>query len=324
MRAAAHGEGGGPSWAIFYEHPDWFRPLFRELERRGRPHARIRPGDTSFEVGRKGELYRLVFNRMSPSAYLRGGREAIFFAAAFLDHWERTGARVVNGSRAFRTETSKVLQLEILHRLGLPHPRTRVVHDASRAAEAARGLAFPVVAKPNLGGSGAGIVRFERWEELAAAARQGTLDPGIDGTLLIQEYIPPAEGRITRVEVLDGQVLYAIRVYHGGEDFNLCPADICRTGNHGEPARSARPVAAETGIRVEAAEIAEEVACEVVRIVDAAGMDLGGVEYVVDARDGRRYYYDVNALSNFVADAERVVGFDPTRRLVDFLEKLEG
>jgi hypothetical protein len=45
-------------------------------------------------------------------------------------------------------------------------------------------------------------------------------------------------------------------------------------------------------------------------------MDLGGVEYLVSARDGLRYFYDVNALSNFVADAPNIVGFDPFEDLV--------
>jgi hypothetical protein len=39
----------------------------------------------------------------------------------------------------------------------------------------------------------------------------------------------------------------------------------------------------------------------------------------VDDRDGRHYFYDVNALSNFVADAVNVIGFDPHERLVDYL-----
>ena len=51
----------------------------------------------------------------------------------------------------------------------------------------------------------------------------------------------------------------------------------------------------------------------------AAGLDLGGVEYLVNDRDGRVYYYDINALSNFVTDAVRLVGFDPFAVLVDYL-----
>ena len=35
--------------------------------------------------------------------------------------------------------------------------------------------------------------------------------------------------------------------------------------------------------------------------------------------DGRIYYYDVNSTSNFVANAEAVLGFDPTARFADFI-----
>ena len=48
-------------------------------------------------------------------------------------------------------------------------------------------------------------------------------------------------------------------------------------------------------------------------------MELGGVEFLVDARDGRPYFYDVNALSNFVANAPDVMGFDPFVDLVDLI-----
>jgi hypothetical protein len=57
----------------------------------------------------------------------------------------------------------------------------------------------------------------------------------------------------------------------------------------------------------------------------ASGIELGGVEYMIDARDGQPYFYDINALSNFVADAPRVLGFDPFARLADWLEaELQG
>jgi len=53
----------------------------------------------------------------------------------------------------------------------------------------------------------------------------------------------------------------------------------------------------------------------------AAGIEIGGVEYMIDERDGSRVYYDINALSNFVADGPRVLGFDPFSRLADWLER---
>jgi hypothetical protein len=86
---------------------------------------------------------------------------------------------------------------------------------------------FPLVVKPNVGGSGAGIVRFATREDLVQ--RLDTLDFGPDGTALVQEYIESAEDAIVRVEVLDGQYLYAIRIVRQADaGFNLCPADICQ------------------------------------------------------------------------------------------------
>ena len=78
--------------------------------------------------------------------------------------------------------------------------------------------------------------------------------------------------------------------------------------------------APKNNLRVEGYTPPGHVIKDVEHIMEAAGIDVGGVEYFVDDRDGRRYYYDINALSNFVADAPRVVGFDPFARLADYLE----
>jgi hypothetical protein len=57
------------------------------------------------------------------------------------------------------------------------------------------------------------------------------------------------------------------------------------------------------------------------RIMQTARIEVGGVEYIIDDRDGQLYFYDINALSNFVADGPKVVGFDPFVSLVNYLEK---
>jgi hypothetical protein len=124
------------------------------------------------------------------------------------------------------------------------------------------------------------------------------------------------------VEVLGGRYLYGIRVYSSGETFNLCPADVCQTTGGAELVRSACPVdAPRNGLRVEGYDTPPEIARQVEQIAVACGIDVGGIEYTIDDRNGQLYYYDINALSNFVADAPRVVGFDPVARLVDFVEQ---
>ncbi len=308
--------------AIYYEHPDWFRPLFQELDRRRVPYVRLDAASHRFDAGDGRPPYSLVFNRMSPSAYLRGHGNAIFYTLHYLAYLKRHGVRVINGYDAYVTETSKALQLSLLHHVGLPYPRARVINHAAQAVDAAQGLRFPVVVKPNIGGSGAGVRRFAAPVELEQAALAGALDLGIDHTALVQEYIPADAQRIVRVEVLGGRYLYAIRIYTPGDSFNLCPADVCQTVAGAELVRAACPVdAPKNNLRVEGYEPAPEIVDQVECIMQAAHIDVGGVEYLIDARDGRRYYYDINALSNFVADAPRVVGFDPFTRLVDYLER---
>ena len=308
-------------FAIYHEHPDWFRPLFAELERRGIPFVRLDPRAHLYDPSEGRPPFSLLFNRMSPSAYLRGGIQGMFFTLSYLAHLERIGLPVVNGLQAFTIETSKARQLTLLEGLGLPYPKARVINHASRAVEAAEGLRFPVVVKANIGGSGAGIVRYDSMESLKKVAAENALDFGVDHTALVQEYIPARGGHITRVELLGGKFLYAINVFTTGESFNLCPADICQRADGVELVRSACPIdAPKTGLKVEGyippAAVIE--ACE--RIMQASGIDVGGIEYLVDDRDGALAYYDINALSNFVADAKNVIGFDPFAKLVDYLE----
>src|SRR4029077_3612225 len=100
-----------------------------------------------------------------------------------------------------------------------------------------------------------------------------------------------------------------------------CPADVCQTVGGAELVRAACPVAApQNNLRVAGYTPPPEIVAQVERIMQAAHIDVGGVEYMIDERDGRLPFYAINALSNFVADAPRVVGFDPFARLVDYLE----
>jgi len=308
--------------AVYYEHPDWFHLLFAELARRGTPYLAIEAARHLYDPDETKSEYALLFNRMSPSAYLRGNGQGIFYTLNYLEHLERLGVRVINNRAAFTIETSKALQLSLLASLGLPYPRARVINNPSLAVAAARGLRFPIVVKANIGGSGAGIVRYDSPDSLERAFEAKTINLGIDETALVQEFVPARGGHITRVETLNGKYLYAIKVFTSGESFNLCPADICQTTDGVELVRAACPGdAPHSGLQVEAYTPPDDVIEAVERIVQAAQIDVGGVEYIIDDRDGSLLYYDINVLSNFVADAPRVIGFDPHARLVDFLEE---
>jgi hypothetical protein len=308
-------------FAIYHEHPDWFRPVFKELERRGLPYVRLDPRQHWFDPAAHTYDFSLLFNRMSPSAYLRDGVQGTFFTLSYLTHLESVGIPVVNGPKAFTYEISKALQLHLLKTLELPYPKARVINHPTVAVAAAEGLRFPIVVKANVGGSGAGIVRYDSVDALRAAVADNQLNFGIDHTALVQEFVPARDGSIYRVETLGRRYLYGIKIQMPGNTFNLCPADICQRSDGVELVRTACPIdAPKTGMKVESYTPPPSVVRAIESIAQAAAVDVGGIEFMIDDRDGTLVYYDINCLSNFVADAPNVVGFDPFVRLVDYLE----
>ena len=317
--------------AIYYEQPNWFKPLFAELDRRGTPYVKLFAPDHFYSPeDHPEEKYSLVFNRMSPSAWNRDHGDQIFYTLGFLEHLESRGVKVINGFKAFSSELSKAGQLTLMDSLGIAYPKARVIHRPSQAEAASEGLRWPIVVKPNIGGSGAGVKRFDGMSQLRAAiaAPAGSPDAlqfGLDSTALIQEFIPAQDAHIVRVEVLNGKFLYAIKVHITGETFDLCPADICRTTTGVDLNRAACAIdAPKSGITVEGYQPPAEAIADVETIMRHSGIDIGGVEYITDSRDGQRYYYDTNALSNFVADGPNVIGFDPFAKLVVWLEAEAG
>jgi biotin carboxylase len=305
---------------ILDEHPSWSNRLIAELTARGAPVEKIDVGGHGFQPDERARAYSVIVNRTSPSSHTRGHAAALFYAHAFLAYVEGLGVPVINPAAAYRYETSKAAQALLFERLGLRYPRTAVFNEPGRAAKLAAGFRFPVVVKPNVGGSGAGIVRFDTPEALEAAAGAGALGLGPDGVALVQECLTPADGGIVRVEVLGGEYLYAIKIFREATaGYNLCPADICRPGEPAPSDLAGCPAEApRLTLRVERHEPGRAIVEAAVAITRAARIDVGGVEYLVD-RDGRVHFYNVNATSNFVADAPGLLGFDPTARFADYI-----
>ena len=130
----------------------------------------------------------------------------------------------------------------------------------------------------------------------------------------------PSSHRRGHGSVLDARYLYAIRIVRGRQSFNLCPADVCQVPPPA-PVAGACPVDAAATLEVTRFEPPAEAVHQAVALTRAASIDVGGVEYLVNRADGQIYFYDVNATSNFVADAPNVLGFDPFKPFVDFIER---
>jgi hypothetical protein len=294
-----------PDLAVFYEHPQWFAPLFRELDRRGLDWAPICIQDHTFDPADPRPPAPVILSRLAMSSFLRQEEHALYYSLAALAHWEGLGARVINGPGVLAYDLSKARQLSLFRRLGLEIPRTRVAHRREDVPRLAAEIGYPVLVKGNVGGSGAGIIRYDSPEELEPAAADGLTPVGVDGVALVQEYVPARDAQVIRCETLAGRLFYAIALNGAGSTFDLCPADVCMVD---------KPT-----VTIERFEPPPEMAAAVERISAAAGLDVGGIEYMIDDRDGRPKFYDLNALSNFVANPMDVLGFDPHEPFVTWL-----
>jgi len=308
-----------PDLIVIHEHPEWQKPLFAALERRGVSFEPFDVTQAAFDnvAPPRAPLY---FNQASPSAYIRGNTRAVPLALAYMRSLELRGARVLNGADVFALELSKSAQATLLHTLGVDCPRSITFNDVRGLRAYADAVRWPAILKPDQGGSGA---RIQVVESLAHIEAIFHADPSVwlpDNLFLLQEFLPhdPEQG-IVRLEFLAGELLYAMRVKTHGR-FNLCPSPVCNPEKGAsvcdvpsEPLLVTPPVEFFPFAEVprEAVEIAK-------RIVRAARLDVGGIEYL-DTTDGRRVFYDINANSNLRPSVAAAFGIDPFERVVDYL-----
>ncbi len=299
---------------VLFEHPEWQKPLFAELDNRGISYGKVDLKCAAFNVDSLPEA-KLVFNQASPSAYVRGSFRAVPYAFSLIRSLELRGARVLNGSAAFGLELSKSAQGSLLKTLGIDHPRSLAFNDVEAALAAWK--LWPCLIKPEQGGSGARMFQLNSPEELRKLLAD---NPDIwlpDNLLLLQEKFDVSPDRgIIRMEFIGGELLYAMRVVSHGA-FNLCPSEICHPLDGTDSAcalPTSKPVEFYPFPEVPASAVAAGK-----RIMEAGGLDIGGIEYL-EAEDGRLIFYDVNANSNLRPAVAREFGFDPFVRVADWLE----
>jgi glutathione synthase/RimK-type ligase-like ATP-grasp enzyme len=303
---------------ILHEHPEWQKPLFAALEQRGIAYAPFdlkRAAFSNIDPPRAG----LYFNQASPSAYVRGNTRAVPLALAYMRTLERQGARVLNGADVFALELSKSAQATLLRTLGIDTPQSITFNDVGALRAYADQIRWPAILKPDQGGSGA---RIHVVDSLAQVESIFAADPSIwqpDNLFLLQEYLPhdPEQG-IVRLEFVGGELLYAMRVITHGR-FNLCPSPVCNPDDGEGVCEVPAEIPAAPVEFYPYAEVPPEAVETAKRIVRAARLDVGGIEYL-ETPDGRRVFYDINANSNLRPSVAEAFGFDPFDRVVTYLE----
>lgn len=288
---------------VLYENESWLPPLAAALEQR---NIAWKPRHTS-----GGDFDPLVapvdgvyVNRMSPSAHTRGNGGGVVFMREYLAYLEQYGRRVINGAASYALEVSKARQHVALQAAGILTPPTTVVVGRAHIKAVARRMGAPLLTKHNQGGKGLGVRLFTDLDMLDAYVDGPEFEEPFDGVTLVQRYIAPRDAYITRVEIVDGRFLYALRA-STESGFQLCPADACAVERTAGDAFC--PVGSSGRFAVSPVTAEDPLVESYIDFCQTYRIDAAGIEFV-EGGDGRRYTYDVNMNTNYNTDVEDAVG----------------
>ena len=298
---------------IIYENEDWMPPLRTALDDAGVPYEESFVNDGHFDVT-STPPEGVFLNRMSASSHTRGHTPAVEHTRQLIAWLERHGRRVVNGSRAFELEISKVQQHAALQQAGLRTPATRAVAGGEEALlKAARDVPTPFVTKHNRGGKGLGVQLFRTHEAFEEAVRDGDIPTPPAYITLLQQFVEAAEPFITRCEFVDGEFLYAI-TSDTSDGFELCPADACRTDED----RCA--VDGDDSLFALREDVPAALIDRYKAFLNREQIDIAGIEFIEDT-EGQIWTYDINGTTNYSPEVEDEHDLSGMAAVADLLKR---
>ena len=305
-----------PTIHILFENPAWMPPLLEGLAAEGfddvRPVELIEGAVDPLSEPPEG----IWLNRISPSSHTRGHASTIELGREYLFWLESHGRRVVNGLDAFEVEVSKLRQDLLLNRWGIRTPKTVLAVGTAAMVDAAKRFNGPFITKHNQGGKGLGIRLFQTASELEAWVSDSGFDPGPGGKVILQQYIAAPEPFITRVEIVGGRFLFAMRS-NTSDGFELCPSDACQLPQTGPEVCPADGPASKFSTSPLTAD--DPLVQQYIAMCKGEGIDVAGIEFIEDA-DGNRYTYDINGTTNYSGVFAEQTGIDGMREFARYLK----
>lgn len=304
---------------ILYENEDWISATTDALDNAGLIYETWNL-TTGFVDTSKTPENAIYFSKMSASAYTRGNANAATNAAAILSWLESHDCVVINGSGALKAEISKWHQMNLLNKAGIKTPRTIAAFTKSDILNACDNIAPPYMLKPNCGGKGLGVQRFESKNDVATYLDSTNYQEPIDGIWLLQETIIAKEKFITRMEFIGGEFYYAVRVDTSG-GFELCPAEVCNIPTEKDMCMLDAPADMFTILK----DFYDPLIQQCKDLLNENGIKVAGVEFIEDAK-GDKYVYDINTNTNYNPEAQKKTGMDGCKKLAEYfkLHKLQS
>lgn len=315
-----------PTIYALHENPEWFPPFAKAFAAEGVEVQEwvLTEGTLDLDATPPEGIY---WSRISASAHTRDHGLSKDYARAVLSWLEAHGRRTVNGRRVLELEMSKVDQLTALRAAGIETPRTVAAIGRDQVLRAAESFPTPFVTKHNQGGKGLGVRRFDSYDELVEHMASDDVEEPQDGITLVQEFVVAREPRITRVEIVGGEFVYAIDADTARGGFQLCPADACAidpaTGRPIMPPGATLPPEPDQQLFSLREGFDHPIIDRYLDFARRNGIEVCGIEFI-ESEDGRLLTYDVNTNTNYNAAVEAVAPRSAPRALAAYLASLAG
>lgn len=235
--------------------------------------------------------HKLIVNRLFPSAPLRGFKNSFTIARNVLKVIYDQKIPIINPFEAYLYDCSKICSMQALNRQGIPVPES-IAYFTSADHFKHNSLFFPLVLKPDCGGRSYYTYILNDQYDL-----KDTLENIPEQPFILQEYIKPIKNFTTRVEIIGKDIMSinkrylganGLSSYHAGSvygDYADCPEKIIRTS---------------------------------FKALKTLHISIGSLD-IVETDDVNFYIIDVNATSNFSEDNIDMLGFDPIKKMAEYI-----
>lgn len=202
-KASADQSASGLKIALFLEEEsgNWHvRRLAEALRARGAYVVITSLPRCAFDTGLESGIDIPGFSGALPDAvFVRsisaGTLEQITFRLGILHALRESGVRVWNDARAIERCVDKSATTFLLHKAGIPTPRTRTVETLPPADAYVSAAGRPLIYKPLFGSQGKGLLRVDSVSELPAPE-------AADNIYYLQDYVPSSNATFEDWRVL--------------------------------------------------------------------------------------------------------------------------
>ena len=267
------------SIVVLYESDEWSTYALRDyIAQSGIPLQLV-----NMEENINKDLFEtcnLVVNRVFASSQFRNHQKSLAQTPELLSWLDEKKIPVVNASQAHSYEISKYLSTTTLAKYGISVPDVYGV--VRKGKDNSFEMQYPCIMKPNCGGRTNYTFILHNEQEFQNALQQ---IPDIE--MIVEQYIEPVKGFLTRIEVIGGECRLIVKrsvtenglsAYHLGSKYEIY-AD-CR----------------------------EEIRDTAVKAMELLNIEFGSMD-IIENEDGF-YIIDINAVSNASEDNTEMFHFD--------------